>query len=1574
MKKKIFKRIVSWLLFLCMITGLFNPATFVHADSTDVPAGYVTMSFVDYGIRVEGEKVDFPEQLGVIIPETQVPFYEGENIAEVTVRLLEECGIGYGNTGNIEDSFYLANIQGFENDIYGYVDSFGEFDSGSSSGWMISQNNWFINMSTSMFQVEDGDIIKWQNTCQLGADIGCDWNNASAEMTGINFKENYGVLTPEFDPSVENYTYTIPSSVSSICFEVLQENYWSILTCKVGENTYKPMQAIPVENGTLIEQSCAFSEYAGDPPKDEDFITITIVTTQDPTEGGEGVEQPPVETPKDAVSEGEGLTDLLIFTGGKTTMESSAILGKANGDFPNRVVFDQKQTEYQIIGTDKNVDSYIRFAPVTAEQGATVTVYYGEDYALKKVQKSLSTADTYEGTNNAKIITQPGKNKFKIVVTPPNGSTQRETSYYFTYYCKPSLTGLVIQKQGTALYYKPVFSYDTFSYSTDISASSDVITVVAEPKFKDYTILYNGSENENVSISGTNSIDVSVSIKIDETTTLSNNYCIELNKLESYEVTLELTNAKGSVQLYDDQGERLISQGNGLYTDLLPGKTYSYVATAYGYVSKTGTIESTDSLVDGKLTISLVKAQANNPALPNYDGDWINFRNNDENMGITEAATPYKEENTSMKWAVKYGTGWAAAPTPPIIVDNYLYIAVGKNVIKLEKETGEQVAKSPDMKGNVGYALNPITYADGMLFVPIGSGRIQALRADTLEILWVSEAIGGQTLCPITYHDGYIYSGTWNSELRVGTYFALTVTDEDTTTSEEVKVCSWKLNHAGGFYWAGSYVTDNYLVVGSDDGNDEGTYVTTAVLYSVDPVTGRVIDQITGIKGDIRSTVSYDEKTDRVYFSTKGGWFYSVQVNEDGTFKQDSIKYMETGGMSTGTPLVYNGRAYLGVAGKAQFSQTGHSYKVIDVETMTEIYSVEIPGYVQTSALLSTAYVKETGKVYIYVTYNYLPGGIYVLEDSVGQTKPNGYHLFIPSGKFSQYCICSLVCDKDGTIYYKNDSCYLMAIEKCYFKAQFYLNGGTLGVNENGQEIGFSESQIDEKLPQPTKENYVFDGWYAKEDFTGTCYDTVVEELKGISKLYANWLTKTEAVEKMISIISEPVTIEVRTQIEEARNAYEQLTDQEKEKVTNYNKLLEAEKTLAEIMRVKVDRVALNKEEVTLELGQTEQLLASVLPLEALTRDLNWESSDSTVATVDATGKVVACKVGTTTIKVTSVDQNKSAECKITVKEKNVTKPEEENPPVVVPPVTDNPPVVVPPTVEDKDNELVLDFVSNLKAKSVYFSKIVLSWDAVKNATGYEIYGYDENTQTSVLIATLGSNQTTYTVKNLEEGAVYRFYVKAFAVVEGKGNVYGDSSDIVVATTTLRKPSIKSIKASEKQITIKIDGIEGASGYKIYMATSKKGSYKYVGKIDNSENLQFVKDQLESGKTYYFKVLAYKNVNDILIQSDYSNIKSAKTIKIVTITELKAGNKELTVYWNSVNSASGYEVYISTTKSGKYTKAVTIKDGKKTYYTIKNLKKNKSYYVKVRSYQVISGKKVYSKYSKIQSIKLKSFE
>ena len=142
-------------------------------------AGYVTISFEDKGVRVEGEKgLKFPVPLGTIIEPTKVPYKEGENIAQVTKRLLDHLGIGMKHSGTLESGFYLGAITNFEVDGTPY-DSMAEFDAGVGSGWMITQNGTFINQGASEFKVSDGDILKWQYTCQLGADIGDDFYAAA---------------------------------------------------------------------------------------------------------------------------------------------------------------------------------------------------------------------------------------------------------------------------------------------------------------------------------------------------------------------------------------------------------------------------------------------------------------------------------------------------------------------------------------------------------------------------------------------------------------------------------------------------------------------------------------------------------------------------------------------------------------------------------------------------------------------------------------------------------------------------------------------------------------------------------------------------------------------------------------------------------------------------------------------------------------------------------------------------------------------------------------------------------------------------------------------------------------------------------------------------------------------------------------------------------------------------------------------------------------------------------------------------------------------------------------------------
>lgn len=165
-----------------------------------------------------------------------------------------------------------------------------------------------------------------------------------------------------------------------------------------------------------------------------------------------------------------------------------------------------------------------------------------------------------------------------------------------------------------------------------------------------------------------------------------------------------------------------------------------------------------------------------------------------------------------------------------------------------------------------------------MVFIALANGMIQAFDADTLESLWVyKDALKGQPNSPITYHNGYIYTGFWNNSIQKANYVCLSVTDEDPDQQNEKKNATWTHAHAGGFYWAGSYVTDKAVIVGSDNGVGD-TGVGNGTLYSFDPETGEIIDRIDNIKGDVRSTVSYDKTTEQCCFTSKGGAFYMIKL------------------------------------------------------------------------------------------------------------------------------------------------------------------------------------------------------------------------------------------------------------------------------------------------------------------------------------------------------------------------------------------------------------------------------------------------------------------------------------------------------------------------------------------------------------------------------------------------------------------------------------------------------------------------------------------------------------------------
>lgn len=501
------------------------------------------------------------------------------------------------------------------------------------------------------------------------------------------------------------------------------------------------------------------------------------------------------------------------------------------------------------------------------------------------------------------------------------------------------------------------------------------------------------------------------------------------------DITVTVNGENAVLHILDGDKNEVAPNEDGTY-GLETGKTYTYTAQAPGYVTTTGEISNVENLEEGIFRITMEKAVSHPKDL---DAQWPSFRGNDENMAITKAATPTGEENSELLWAAKLGSGWANAPGSPILVDGCIYVQAGTGIYKMDRDTGAILAQGTMVESS-GFSVIPPTYGAGMIFVPQGSGRVQAFDANTLESLWTyKDALGGQSLSSIAYDDGCIYVGYWNSETKNANFVCLTVDDEDPTQTNEAKLPLWTYTQTGGFYWAGAYVHGDYVLVGTDDGLS-GYSSATANLLVFNKHNGELVSSKTGYVGDIRSNVAYDEATDRVYFTSKGGWFYSEQIDwSTGEILEDASKAVELGGMSTSTPVVYNGRAYVGVSGTSQFgADSGHNVAVIDLDTWEIAYRAYLNGYPQTSGLLSTAHVDEDGYVYVYFCANYTPGGIYVIKDKPGVTEvldgteKNGKTyaplVFNPQSPLSQYCICSPIAGEDGTLYYKNDSAYIMAV------------------------------------------------------------------------------------------------------------------------------------------------------------------------------------------------------------------------------------------------------------------------------------------------------------------------------------------------------------------------------------------------------------------------------------------------------------------------------------------------------------------------------------------------------------------
>lgn len=94
-------------------------------------------------------------------------------------------------------------------------------------------------------------------------------------------------------------------------------------------------------------------------------------------------------------------------------------------------------------------------------------------------------------------------------------------------------------------------------------------------------------------------------------------------------------------------------------------------------------------------------------------------------------------------------------------------------------------------------------------------------------------------------------------------------------------------------------------------------------------------------------------------------------------------------------------------------------------------------------------------------------------------------------------------------------------------------------------------------------------------------------------------------------------------------------------------------------------------------------------------------------------------------------------------------------------------------------------------------------------------------------------------------------------------------------TYSVTKPSISSVRAGKKKATVTWSRVPSVSGYEVYRATSKGGTYKNVKTVGASTR-KWTNTGLKSKKTYYYKVRAYKKIDGKTYYSPFSSVRSVK--------------------------------------------------------------------------------------------------
>lgn len=258
------------------------------------------------------------------------------------------------------------------------------------------------------------------------------------------------------------------------------------------------------------------------------------------------------------------------------------------------------------------------------------------------------------------------------------------------------------------------------------------------------------------------------------------------------------------------------------------------------------------------------------------------------------------------------------------------------------------------------------------------------------------------------------------------------------------------------------------------------------------------------------------------------------------------------------------------------------------------------------------------------------------------------------------------------------------------------------------------------------------------------------------------------------------------------------------------------------------------------------------------------------------------------------------------------------------------------------------------------YTQLKLTWESVMGAEGYQIYRSKTNkTGSFIKVATVTGEK--YINKNLTTDTKYYYKIRSYA-----GDEVSDFTEVKSATPKVLTPKMKkTANAAGNYVKVSWTKPAGAHGYYVYRKQGADGTWKRIGTVKDPDTTSY-KDTTATGR-YYYAVRAYKKVNGKTYTSLRANSIQASVLKKAKVSSVKQKGSEraVTVTWEKVNNATGYQVYKKIGKNGSWKLAKTTGKDARSYSS--EIPQGTYTYWKVRAIRKINDVTTYALFSDSKS-------